>query len=66
VLHKFVLFYNIMLMLIRSSVLGIPYIGAIVKTYFKYTHLLILWYIKKWPVLAWLSYGKKNSQIILY
>ncbi|XP_011874936.1 PREDICTED: uncharacterized protein LOC105565936 [Vollenhovia emeryi] len=44
----------------------VPYVGAIVKIYYKYVLLLTLWLVKKWPVLAWLSLGKKNSRIILY
>lgn len=44
----------------------IPYVGAIVKLYYKYVFLFTLWLMKKWPVLAWLSLGKKNSHIILY
>ncbi|XP_071554087.1 uncharacterized protein [Temnothorax nylanderi] len=44
----------------------VPYVGAVVKIYYKYVLLLTLWLVKKWPVLAWLSLGKQNSHIILY
>ncbi|XP_018304332.1 uncharacterized protein [Mycetomoellerius zeteki] len=44
----------------------VPYIGAIVRTYYNYVLLFTLWFAKKWPVLAWLSFGKKNSHINLY
>ncbi|XP_036140147.1 uncharacterized protein LOC105841041 isoform X3 [Monomorium pharaonis] len=44
----------------------IPYVGAIVKTYYKYVLLFTLWLVQKWPILAWLSFGKNNSRITLY
>ncbi|XP_011165593.1 uncharacterized protein LOC105199958 [Solenopsis invicta] len=44
----------------------IPYVGAIVKTYYKYVFLFTLWLAEKWPILAWLSIGRNNSQIVLY
>ncbi|XP_018403067.1 PREDICTED: uncharacterized protein LOC108779990 [Cyphomyrmex costatus] len=44
----------------------VPYIGVIVKIYYKYVLLFTLLLAKKWPVLAWLSFGKKDSHIKLY
>lgn len=44
----------------------VPYVGAIVKIYYKYLLLFTLWVARKCPVLAWLSFGKNRSQINLY
>ncbi|XP_072752495.1 uncharacterized protein [Anoplolepis gracilipes] len=44
----------------------VPHIGQVVKLYFKYILTFSIWFIQIWPVHAWMSYGKKNSQIKLY
>ncbi|KAL0099598.1 hypothetical protein PUN28_019783 [Cardiocondyla obscurior] len=44
----------------------VPYVGAIVRLYYKAVLWLTLWLVVKWPILAWLLLGKKNSHIKLY
>lgn len=44
----------------------VPYIGAVIKTYYNYMFIFTLWLVQKWPVHAWLLFGKKNCQIKLY
>lgn len=57
---------NIICILIYYFISVVPYIGAVVRTYYKYMLLFTLWFAQKWPILAWLSLGKKNSHINMY
>ncbi|KAM0727275.1 hypothetical protein ACS0PU_006607 [Formica fusca] len=44
----------------------VPYVGTIVKIYYNYMLIFTFWLVQKWPVLAWISFGKENCQIRLY
>lgn len=44
----------------------LPYIGPIVRIFYNFIMVLIYWSATTWPLLAWLSFGKKNSCIDLY
>lgn len=45
---------------------GTPYIGAIVRVYFNYFVSFNAWLLQTCPIVAWIQYGKKESQINMY
>ncbi|XP_025270737.1 uncharacterized protein LOC105253868 isoform X1 [Camponotus floridanus] len=44
----------------------VPYVGTIVKIYYNYLLMFTLWLVQKWPIHAWISFGKEKCQIKLY
>ncbi|XP_012227321.1 uncharacterized protein [Linepithema humile] len=44
----------------------VPYIGAVVRIYYNYILMFTFWLVQNWPVHAWISFGKENSQIKMY
>lgn len=44
----------------------VPYVGTVVKMYYNYIVIFTFWFVQKWPVHAWMSFGKENCQIKLY
>lgn len=61
--------YSYLNMKYREVVLylcGAPYIGVLVKTYYYYLLVFIYWLVGKYPISAWLAFGRENTKINLY
>ncbi|XP_057334101.1 uncharacterized protein LOC130673176 [Microplitis mediator] len=55
--------------LYRQSVifiLGVPIIGQLVRTGFNNYLKLNYWFLERWPIMAWIKFGKEDSKINLY
>ncbi|XP_078049052.1 uncharacterized protein LOC144476233 isoform X2 [Augochlora pura] len=43
-----------------------PYIGIVIRTCFNYFLMVVYWLVENYPVLAWIKFGKKESQFCVY
>ncbi|CAD6215453.1 GSCOCG00011194001-RA-CDS [Cotesia congregata] len=47
-------------------ILGVPFIGQLVRVGFNNYLKLTYWFLERWPVIAWLKFGSEDSRINLY
>ncbi|XP_029052595.1 uncharacterized protein LOC114880597 [Osmia bicornis bicornis] len=45
---------------------NVPYIGKVTRVIFNYTLIVTYWFLKNYPIAAWIAFGKKNSQLCPY
>nr|XP_033328877.1 uncharacterized protein LOC117221782 [Megalopta genalis]XP_033328878.1 uncharacterized protein LOC117221782 [Megalopta genalis]XP_033328879.1 uncharacterized protein LOC117221782 [Megalopta genalis] len=43
-----------------------PYIGVVIRTWFNYFLMAVYWMLQNYPILAWMKFGKKESQFCVY
>ncbi|XP_076244756.1 uncharacterized protein LOC143185545 [Calliopsis andreniformis] len=45
---------------------SVPYIGAVIRTYFNYLIAIMFWFNENYPLLAWIKWGKENAKVCPY